>query len=108
MYQKFGVMADYFAGRDDLDEADAGRFTVTGDSLDLHSFKVPSLRSVALTAPYFHDASAPTLAAAIAVMGEYQLGRQLEPDEILRLIAFLQTLTGAVPTAALPAADAQP
>jgi len=57
-------------------------------------FKVPSLRNVALTAPYFHDGSAPTLENAVTVMARYQLGRELEPGDVGLLAAFLRTLTG--------------
>ena len=57
-------------------------------------FRVPSIRNVALTAPYLHDSSAPTLERVVVVMGETQLGRTLTTSEIDRLVAFLKTLTG--------------
>jgi cytochrome c peroxidase len=94
MFQVFGVMADYFAARGDIVPADLGRFNVTGDDNDRHVFKVPSLRNVALTAPYFHDGSAATLEEAVEVMGNYQLGRPLSAREITLITAFLRTLTG--------------
>ena len=53
MFQRMGAKLDYFAGRDDLTEFDMGRFNATGDEFDRHRFKVPSLRNIALTAPYF-------------------------------------------------------
>jgi cytochrome c peroxidase len=62
---------------------------------------VPSLRNVALTPPYFHDGSLPTLEQAVAKMGYVQLGRTLSSEQIGLLVAFLKTLTG-VPTAAVP------
>jgi len=94
MYQKFGVMSDYFKARGNPTEADLGRYLVTGDEEDRHVFKVPSLRNVALTAPYFHDASAKTLDEAVDVMFKYQLGRTpSEPDKTL-IVQFLKTLTG--------------
>ncbi|WP_087500555.1 cytochrome-c peroxidase [Pseudomonas sp. SID14000] len=93
MFQKFGVFGDYIADRGNPTEADQGRFNVTGEEADRGVFKVPSLRNVAMTAPYFHDGSAPTLERAIDVMFQYQLGR-IPTDEDRRLIIlFLKTLT---------------
>ena len=94
MFQKLGVLRDYFAERGDVTKADNGRFNVTGREEDRHVFKVPSLRNVALTAPYFHDASVDSLDAAVEVMGFYQLGRIITPLDRARLVAFLKTLTG--------------
>jgi len=96
MFQKFGVMADYFAERGNPSKADLGRFLVTGEEDDRHVFKVPSLRNVALTAPYFHDGSAPTLETAVDVMFRYQLGRVASAQDKSEIIAFLKTLTGKV------------
>lgn len=94
MFQKFGVMGDYFARRGQPSEADLGRYLVTGDDEDKHVFKVPSLRNVALTAPYFHDASAKTLADAVDVMFRYQLGRAASRSDKEAIVKFLKTLTG--------------
>jgi cytochrome c peroxidase len=96
MFQKFGVMADYFAQRGNPSKADLGRFLVTGEEDDKHVFKVPSLRNVALTAPYFHDASAPTLEAAVDIMFRYQLGRIANAQDKGEIVAFLKTLNGKV------------
>lgn len=93
MFQKFGVLRDYFADRPTT-PADLGRYNVTHREEDRHVFKVPSLRNVALTAPYFHDASAPDLATAVTVMGRYQLGRELSKRDVEAIVAFLHTLTG--------------
>ncbi len=93
-YQKLGLIKDYFADRGNVTEVDLGRFNVTGEEKDRHVFKVPSLRNVALTPPYFHDSSAETLEEAITVMGKYQLGHHLTPDEIAKMASFLHTLTG--------------
>jgi cytochrome c peroxidase len=94
MFQKFGVVGDYFKDRGNPTEADMGRYNVTHQESDRHVFKVPSLRNVALTPPYFHDGSAETLDQAIHVMGRYQLGIAI-PDADRHLIEqFLQTLTG--------------
>jgi cytochrome c peroxidase len=98
MFQRFGVARDYFANRE-LTDADLGRFAVTKDPNDRHVFKVPSLRNVALTPPYFHDGSAATLNDAVTVMGRYQLGRKLADSDVESLVAFLSTLTGELPGA---------
>ncbi|MFO0715224.1 MAG: cytochrome c peroxidase [Sandaracinus sp.] len=98
MFQRFGVMDDYFARTDRTAiPADAGRYALTHDDRDLHVFRVPSLRNVALTAPYFHDGSEDTLEGAVGVMARYQLGRELGEDETRRLVAFLESLTGRAP-----------
>src|SRR6202044_851605 len=94
MYQKLGVLAPYFADRGHITAADRGRFNVTGDPQDMYMFKVPSLRNVALTAPYFHDGSAATLPDAVRVMAKYQLGRPLMEQEVELIVEFLKTLTG--------------
>ena len=62
-------------------------------------FKVPSLRNVAQTAPYFHDGSAKTLSQAIRMMGQYQLDMELTDDEVRDLEAWLTSLTGEIPKA---------
>ena len=91
LFQRFGVMAAYFAGTTPS-KADLGRFNVTGREEDRHVFKVPSLRNVARTAPYFHDASATRLEDAVRVMGRYQLGMDLSEGDIAQITAFLRTL----------------
>ncbi|MGA0612671.1 cytochrome-c peroxidase [Caldimonas sp. KR1-144] len=98
MFQKFGVMGDYFAARGNPTEADLGRFGVTGDAADRNVFKVPGLRNVALTAPYLHDGSARTLEDAVRVMFRYQLGRTPSAQDTESIVKFLQTLT-ALPEA---------
>jgi cytochrome c peroxidase len=94
MYQKLGVMASYFTDRGDITRADFGRFNVTGNPLDRYMFKVPSLRNVELTAPYFHDGSAATLADAVGMMARYQIGQPLTGAEVELIVEFLKTLTG--------------
>ena len=94
MFQKFGVMGDYFQERGNPSAADLGRFRGTGNEADKHVFKVPSLRNVALTAPYFHDATAKTLEEAVAVMFKYQLGRVASEADMQSIVKFLETLTG--------------
>ncbi|MBN9419503.1 MAG: c-type cytochrome [Candidatus Eremiobacteraeota bacterium] len=94
MYQKFGVMGDYFQDRGHVTSVDWGRFNVTHKEEDRYVFRVPSLRNVARTAPYFHDGSATNLPTAIRVMAHYQLGRHLSQVEVNELAAFLNSLTG--------------
>lgn len=94
LYQRLGVMVPYFKREADSVPANRGRAAVTGRPEDLHVFKVPSLRNVALTAPYFHDGSVPTLEQAVVIMGEYQLGVAIPPREVGQIVSFLRSLTG--------------
>lgn len=94
MFQSLGVMRDYFAARGNPTHADLGRYNVTKIEEDKHVFKVPSLRNVALTAPYFHDGTAATLNDAVGVMFKYQLGRRGTESDKALIIKFLNTLTG--------------
>ncbi len=94
LFQVFGVVGNYFAGRSDITRADLGRFNVTGREVDRHRFRVPSLRNIALTAPYFHDGSAARLEDAVYTMAEYQLGRNIPKEDVDLIIRFLHTLTG--------------
>jgi cytochrome c peroxidase len=100
MYQRLGIMGDYFADRGSETTVDQGRYDVTHLEEDRHVFRVPSLRNVAATAPYFHDGSAGDLSSAVRTMGHYQLGRDLDPSEIEALVAFLESLTGVLPPTA--------
>jgi cytochrome c peroxidase len=94
MFQRFGVLGDYFKDRGHVSEADYGRYNVTHNESDRYVFKVPSLRNVVLTAPYFHDGSAATLPQAVQVMARYQLGRKLSDEQVREIIAFLSALAG--------------
>jgi cytochrome c peroxidase len=94
MFQRFGVMGNYFEDRGGITKADYGRYNITGREEDRFVFRVPSLRNVALTPPYFHDGSAKTLEAAIGVMAQYQLGAILPDQDRDLIIKFLQSLTG--------------
>ncbi len=95
LFQRFGLMGDYYADRVDQAQPSPGRIAVTGREEDQHVYKVPSLRNVALTGPYLHDGSVDSLAHMVALMGHYQLGLQLSPDEVDLITAFLSTLTGS-------------
>ena len=94
MYQKLGGMVPYFTDPAKIGRADRGRFNVTGDAGDLYMFKVPSLRNVELTPPYFHNGAAATLTDAVDTMAKYQLGRPLADTDEELIVEFLKTLTG--------------
>lgn len=110
-YEKMGVARDYFKQRGgELTEVDNGRYNVTQQEKDRHFFKVPVLRNVELTFPYFHDGSAETLADAVRIMGQVQSDQDFSQDDIDKLVAFLKTLTGEYrgkPLAQLTEADIQ-
>lgn len=82
--------------------ADNGRFDVTGNEADRHAFKVPTLRNVALTAPYFHNGQVKTLQDAVMVMGKVQLDKDLTEQQISDITAFLNALTGEFPRIEMP------
>jgi cytochrome c peroxidase len=92
LFQRFGVFQS--PGDSPAGEVDVGRYRVTSVERDRGVFRVPSLRNVALTAPYFHDGRAPTLEVAVETMGRVQLGRQLDGEEIKVIVQFLRALTG--------------
>lgn len=94
-YELIGVQHDYFADRNaEMTEEDNGRFKQTKVERDRHRFKVPGLRNIALTAPYFHDGSMKTMDDAIRAMAKYQLGIDLPQAEVDKIVAFFNTLTG--------------
>jgi cytochrome c peroxidase len=79
---------------------DTGRFQTTMQEADRNFFKVPTLRNIEKTAPYFHDGSIATLEQAVKVMGEYQTAKGALTDaEVTSLVTFLKALTGDIPTA---------
>ncbi len=98
LFAAMGVMNDYFADKGRIDPMDEGRFEYTEQESDRHVFKVPGLRNVALTAPYFHDGQAQTLEQAVEQMAYYQLGMSLTETEINQIVLFLKTLTGELKT----------
>ena len=94
-YELMGIMADYFADRGtELTNEDNGRNKETKLERDIHRFKVPGLRNVALTAPYFHDGTQSPLDAAGGAMGKYEVGVNIPAAEIAKIVTFLNTLTG--------------
>jgi len=97
LYQKFGVHHPYKTA-----SKAEGRKAVTGKDTDLNVFKVPTLRNIELTYPYFHDGAAATLEDAVKTMGKIQLDRDFNKNEIDSIVAFLKTLTGDQPDIKLP------
>ena len=96
MFQSLGVMKDFFVERGAIQQADLGRINISGRPRDRYVFKVPSLRNVELTAPYLHDGSVASLEEIIGIMGKYQLGREIPPDDVALIVKFLRTLTGEI------------
>lgn len=97
LFQKVGLVRPY-----ETDNPAEGRAAVTGKEADRMVFKVPTLRNIELTYPYFHDGSIATLGEAVKVMGEIQLGRSYSDEETDKIVAFLKTLTGEQPAFVLP------
>jgi cytochrome c peroxidase len=93
-FERMGLKGDYFADRGDLQEVDSGRFNFTGKEADRFTFKVPTLRNIAITYPYFHDGRTDNLKDAVMTMSKYQEGRLLTDEDGELIVRFLQTLTG--------------
>jgi len=96
-YQKMGVVEPYKT----TSKAE-GRSAVTGKDADRFNFKVPTLRNVELTYPYFHDGEAATLKDAVNTMAKVQLGKKFTDEENAKVVAFLKSLTGDQPSFKLP------
>ncbi|MDP2785380.1 MAG: cytochrome-c peroxidase [Sulfurimicrobium sp.] len=96
-FQKMGVVEPY-----KTNSKAEGRSAVTGKDADRFNFKVPTLRNVELTYPYFHDGEAATLKEAVDTMGRLQLGKKFTDDENTKIVAFLKTLTGDQPSFKMP------
>ena len=96
-YQKMGTVKPY-----KTDNKAEGRIAVTKKESDKFMFKVPTLRNIELTYPYFHDGNAATLTDAVSIMGEIQLGKKFSNDENASIVAFLKTLTGEQPSFKIP------
>jgi len=95
LYQKTGLIKPW------PNQDDQGRAEVTENDGDAMMFKVPTLRNVAKTAPYFHDGSVADLGEAVKMMGEYQLGRTVSDEDVVLIVAWLNSLTGDLPSADL-------
>jgi len=96
-FQKMGVVEAYKAK-----SPAEGLSAVTGKDADRFKFKVPTLRNVEMTYPYFHDGEAETLAEAVDIMGRLQLGKKFSDEENAQIVSFLKTLTGDQPQFLLP------
>jgi cytochrome c peroxidase len=96
MYQKAGLVIPW------PDRSDPGRVGVTRKPADSMVFKVPSLRNIAMTAPYFHNGRTAALEDAVLMMGHYQLGRDLTATQVQSIVAYLHALTGTLPISFLP------
>ena len=101
-FQKFGLTEDYWLATGSVEMPllkgrDMGKFHDTQKPEDMYIFKVPQLRNVAMTPPYFHDGSVAKLDDAVRVMGRLQLGKQLSDEDVHHIVAFLETLSGKVP-----------
>ena len=114
-FQKFGITEDYWLATGSkemelLKGRDKGRYHDTKKDEDMYIFKVPQLRNVAMTPPYFHDGSVAKLDDAVRVMARLQLGQKINDDDVKLIVAFLESLTGAVPAqfATAPALPVSP
>ncbi|WP_219893400.1 cytochrome-c peroxidase [Aquisediminimonas profunda] len=101
MYAKFGVASPPPAEL--LPPGDLGRFAITKNEADRYSYKVPTLRNIALTAPYFHTGKVWDLNEAVAIMANTQLGKTLPQQEVSDIVTFLKSLTGEQPKIVVPA-----
>ena len=90
-YERLGVMKPY------PDDSDSGRFQVTKSQNDKMVFKIPSLRNVEKTGPYFHNGKVATLEDAVERMGVYQVGEELSDDQVQSIVIWLRSLTGEIP-----------
>lgn len=100
MYAKFGLIKA--PGSDIRPDADKGRLAISKSSGDEFVYKVPTLRNIALTAPYFHSGQVRDLGEAAKIMGEAQLGQKLSDADVNNIVLFLGTLTGAQPKVDYP------
>lgn len=91
MFQKAGLVTPW------PDRSDPGRIAVTHKAADSMVFKVPSLRNIAMTGPYFHNGGTASLEDAVLMMGHYQLGRDLTAAQLQSILTYLHALTGTLP-----------
>jgi cytochrome c peroxidase len=95
-YQKFGVYGNYWEYTHS-EKIDEGRYAITKNEMDKYFFKVPSLRNVAKTGPYFHDGNVASLDSAVRIMAKLQLNQNLSDEQVKNIVAFLNALTGDIP-----------
>ena len=96
MFQRFGLVKNYWL-ETGSEKPDQGRFAITKKEEDRYVFRVPMLRNVAKTAPYFHDGSVERLDRAVRIMASVQLGRTLDDAAVAQIVSFLESLTGEIP-----------
>ena len=101
MYQKFGLINGPYWDYTGSEGHDEGRFEATGNEADKYFFKVPALRNVEKTSPYFHDGSVADLGEAVKIMAKTQLNKDLTDAEVQSIVTFLNALTGEIPAHAL-------
>jgi cytochrome c peroxidase len=92
-----GNLSNRFGIFGDISSNDLGRYDITKKEKDRYFFKVPSLRNIALTSPYFHDGRTESLSVAVDLMAKVQLGKKLKSDEIEKIVSFLESLNGEMP-----------
>ena len=97
LMQRFGVVKEYWQ-ETGSEKVDTGRFAATKKEEDRYVFRVAMLRNIAKTAPYFHDGSVDRLDRAVRIMASVQLGRTLDDATVSSIVAFLESLTGEVPS----------
>ena len=90
-FMKAGLVNAWFS------QADSGRIAVTKDANDLFVFKVPSLRNIEKTGPYFHDGSVANLGEAVRLMAHHQLGKEMNPADVQSIVTWLGSMTGELP-----------
>jgi len=100
MYRKFGIVEPYWQYTRSVD-IDEGRYAVTKDEADKYVFKVPVIRNIEKSSPYFHDGSVDSLRDAVMIMARVQLAKTLTDTEIDEIVLFLKSLTGRIPDEAL-------
>ena len=100
MFERLGIVRDYFWTEARVPKSDVGRMAVTGRPVDRFVFRVPSLRLAASTAPYLHDGSIATLRETVMIMARYQVGRELSDADAHAIELFLGTLAGSAGEAA--------
>ncbi len=107
LFVKFGIVSPYWqhTGSKVIDE---GRYAVTHDPADKYVLKVPVLRNVVMTPPYFHDGSVPLLADAVRIMAKVQMGKDLAGGQVDDILAFFTSLTGRIPAEVLEAPTLPP
>lgn len=99
-FEYMGLKHNYFADRGNVGKIDdTGLMAFTKDERDLQKFKTPSLRNVALTAPYFHDGSTQSLKQAVSIMAKYQRDKNISDADVDYITKFLESLTGDLPKA---------